>query len=90
MMMTQEWMILKGRVQLDEMASLVQLATNEGRSIDAVERVLGIESVRRLEQMSVSMAASVPAFRESVPQPPAEEEGAILVLTADGKGIPQR
>jgi hypothetical protein len=56
-----------------------------------VERVLGIgQSVRSLEQMSVSMAASVPAFRESVPQPPAKEEGAILVLTADGKGIPMR
>lgn len=56
-----------------------------------VECVLGIgQSVRSLEQMSVSMAASVPAFRESLPPPPAEEEGAILVLTADGKGIPMR
>jgi hypothetical protein len=43
-----------------------------------------------LEQMSVAMAASVPAFRESVPKPPVEEEGSILVLTADGKGIPMR
>jgi len=203
MMMTQEWMLLKGQVQLNEMTALVGKAANEGRSIDAVERdlwesllalgrtllagyvervgpgdmgasldyggrelrrlesphdrryvsvfgelnisrwvygtretqkhevvptdgllglpesdfsallqewdqsfclqssyeesrrtverVLGIgQSVRSLEQMSVSMAASVPAFRESVPQPPAEEEGAILVLTADGKGIPMR
>jgi len=56
-----------------------------------VERVLGIgQSVRSLEQMSGSMAASVPVFRESVLQPPTKEEGAILVLTADGKGIPRR
>jgi hypothetical protein len=56
-----------------------------------VGRVLGLgQSVRSLEQMSVSMAASVEGFQESRPKPPAEEEGSILVLTADGKGIPMR
>ena len=56
-----------------------------------VERVLGLgQSVRSLEQMSLAMAESVSAFRESAPKPPAEEEGSILVLTADGKGVPMR
>jgi hypothetical protein len=56
-----------------------------------VERVLGIgQSVRSLEQMNVSMAQGVEAFRSSQPKPPAKEEGSILVLTADGKGVPMR
>jgi hypothetical protein len=56
-----------------------------------VERVLDLaQSVRSLEQMSVSMASSVEAFQKLRPKPPAEEEGSILVLTADGKGVPMR
>jgi hypothetical protein len=56
-----------------------------------VERVLGIgQSVRSLEQMNRSMAGSVEAFRQSQPTPRAKEEGSILVLTADGKGVPMR
>jgi len=56
-----------------------------------VERVLGLgQSVRGLEQMTVSMAADVEAFRDSQPTPPKAEEGSILVLTADGKGVPMR
>jgi hypothetical protein len=56
-----------------------------------VKRVLGIgQSVRSLEQMNVSMAQNVEAFRSSQPKPPAKEEGSILVLTADGKGVPMR
>jgi hypothetical protein len=56
-----------------------------------VERVLGLgQSVRSLEQMTESMGQAVEAFHESQPVPPAEEEGSILVLTADGKGVPMR
>ena len=56
-----------------------------------VERILGIgQSVRSLEQMNGSMAGDVDAFREGQPTPPAEEEGSILVVTADGKGVPMR
>jgi hypothetical protein len=61
------------------------------QSRQTVARVLGIgQSVRSLEQMNVSMAESVAAFRPSQPVPPAAEEGSILVLTADGKGVPMR
>jgi len=56
-----------------------------------VQRVLGIgQSVRSLEQMNASMAEGVQAFRSSASKPPAEQEGSILVLTADGKGVPMR
>lgn len=56
-----------------------------------VERVLGLgQSVRSLEQMSEWMGRDVEAFQESQPVPPAKEEGSILVLTADGKGVPMR
>lgn len=61
------------------------------QSRQTVERILGIgQSVRSLEQMNVSMAGNVEAFRQSQPTPPAKEEGSILVLTADGKGVPMR
>jgi hypothetical protein len=56
-----------------------------------VERILGIgQSVRSLEQMNVSMADGVEVFQASAPTPPAAQEGSILVLTADGKGVPMR
>jgi len=43
-----------------------------------------------LEQMNTSMADDVDAFRQSQPRPTSHEEGSILVLTADGKGVPMR
>jgi len=61
------------------------------RSRGTVRRILGLApSVRSLEQMSVSMASEVEAFRASQPAPPAAAEGQIVVLTADGKGVPMR
>jgi hypothetical protein len=64
---------------------------SHAKSRQTVERILGIgQSVRLLEEMNVSMAGDVDAFREGQPKPPAEEEGSILVVTADGKGVPMR
>ena len=40
--------------------------------------------------MSQQMADSVAPFREAIDPPPAAEEGPILVVTADGKGVPMR
>ena len=60
-------------------------------SRQTVQRILGLgQSVRSLEQMSLTMAESVAAYRQSQPAPPAVEEGSIVVLTADGKGVPMR
>ena len=48
------------------------------------------QSVLSLEKMSSQTAGSVPGFWEAQPVPDPQTEGAILVLTADGKGVPMR
>jgi hypothetical protein len=56
-----------------------------------VERILGLkQSVDSLERMNRGMSRAVETFHMSQETPPAEEEGAILVQTADGKGVPIR
>lgn len=57
----------------------------------SVQEILGLgQSVRTLEQMNLEMARQVDAFFESQPTPTPEEQGPILVLTSDGKGVPVR
>lgn len=46
--------------------------------------------VDSLERMNLKMAQSVRGFRESRPAPEPEAEGALCVVSADGKGIPIR
>lgn len=61
------------------------------RTAETISKMLGFPlSVDSLERMSRKMAESVAGFRQSLPTPPAEEEGEILVATADGKGVPMR
>jgi len=56
-----------------------------------VKKILGLgQSVRSLEQMNLEMSRQVDSFFESRPTPPPDEQGPILVLTSDGKGIPMR
>ena len=43
-----------------------------------------------MEVMNRTVAGSAPAFRASWEVPPPEEEGSLLVVTADGKGVPMR
>ena len=72
-----------------DQAKCVQDSYDEVR-VD-IQRVLGLgQSVRSLEQMNQQMAQTVESFRQEQPAPPAEEEGQILVVTADNKGIPMR
>lgn len=53
--------------------------------------LLGVApSVRAAEVMNRKMAAFAPGFRQVQPTPPADEEGELVVFTADGKGIPMR
>jgi hypothetical protein len=40
--------------------------------------------------MSREVAGYAPAFQDALPVPPPEEEGPLLVVTADGKGVPMR
>ena len=61
------------------------------RTAATLDTILGLSiPVDSLERMSRRMAESVGAFRDSLTKPPAKEEGTILVVTADGKGIPMR
>lgn len=62
-----------------------------GRTAETLQAILGLSlPVDSLERMSRKMAESVEGFRTSLEKPATEEEGEILVVTADGKGIPMR
>jgi hypothetical protein len=62
-----------------------------GRTAETLRAILGLSLVvDSLERMSRKMGESVEGFRTSLGKPPAKEEGAILVATADGKGVPMR
>lgn len=45
---------------------------------------------RTLEHMNRGLAEATLGFRDEQPRPPASEEGEVLVVTADGKGVPMR
>jgi hypothetical protein len=61
------------------------------RGAETLRRMLGlIVPVDSLERMNRQMAESVTDFRESLPAPSAKDEGKILVVTADNKGVPMR
>jgi hypothetical protein len=56
-----------------------------------LRRILGLQqSVDSLERMNVHMAQQVSEFRDVRSLPPAEEEGEIMISSADGKGIVMR
>jgi hypothetical protein len=62
-----------------------------GEATGDLAELLGVApSVRAAEVMNRQMAEFVPAFRLDQPPPPAKEEGALVVFTADGKGVPMR
>jgi hypothetical protein len=53
-----------------------------------IERMLRLKQhTDSLENMNRQMAEDTAAFRESLPAPPAVEEGQIIVVTADCKGV---
>jgi hypothetical protein len=61
------------------------------RTAETLGAILGLSlPVDSLERMSRKMGESVEVFRTSLKKPAATEEGEILVVTADGKGIPMR
>jgi hypothetical protein len=57
----------------------------------SLEMLLGLRlGTRALEGMNRAVAAYAPAFQASWEVPPPAEEGPLLVVTADGKGVPMR
>jgi hypothetical protein len=58
---------------------------------ETIARILGLhQSVNSLERTNRKMSALVEAFWASQAVPPADAEGALMVCTADGKGVPIR
>ncbi len=72
----------------------VQRFSLKGSFAEAVESLQTLLRLRlgvhTLERMNQEMADSVVPFRRAIEPPPAVEEGPILVVTADGKGVPMR
>jgi hypothetical protein len=57
----------------------------------SLEMLLGLRlGTRALEGLNQAVAGYAPAFQASLEVPPPEEEGPLLVVTADGKGVPMR
>jgi hypothetical protein len=57
----------------------------------SLEMLLGLRlGTRALEGMNRAVAEYAPAFQASLEVPPPAEEGPLLVVTADGKGVPMR
>jgi hypothetical protein len=62
-----------------------------GKASNAIEKILGLrQHVDSLERMNREMSQQVETFHAIQEPPPAEEEGAVFVQTADGKGVPIR
>jgi len=58
---------------------------------ELLERMLGLRlTVRGLQSMNARLAERVRSVQDIESVPPEDEEGEILVVTADGKGIPMR
>lgn len=58
---------------------------------EGLASVLGLRlSVRSLEAMNRRLDASTEVFRDQQKPPPVAEEGSLLVVTSDGKGVPMR
>jgi hypothetical protein len=84
----------EGRVLLPAsgLESVARAADAVGSRLSTLmAKMVGFEqSVHSLERTDRRLAEEVPAFWEAQPVPPAEQEGGLLVCTADGKGVPMR
>ena len=76
---------------LQDWAQSVAVENTYRRVPETLGRILDVHpSVDSLERMNLKMAEPVRSFRESRSTPAPEEEGALCVVSADGKGIPMR
>lgn len=74
---------------LEEFATYFTIEQAFGKAQQAIEKVLGQKiPVDSLERISRRMAPQAERFLEDLPVPPKREEGELLVLTGDGKGVP--
>ena len=76
---------------LEDWAQRFCLKGSFAEAAESLETLLGLRlGSRTLEHMNQELARFVVPFRDAVDPPPALEEGPILVVTADGKGVPMR
>lgn len=76
---------------LQEWDQAVAVESSYAHTDTILHRILGFhQPVDSLERMNREMGKEVESYRQSKPTPPAQEEGKILVVSADGKGIPMR
>lgn len=76
---------------LQDWAQALDVEHAFARTAEVLRMILGLDlSVDSLEQMNRKMSESVAGFRASRPAPAAKDEGKILVVTADNKGVPMR
>jgi len=74
---------------LREMSEYLGVYTAYNKVIDVEERFLGLKlSTRPLQQIIATDASDVETFYAQKPAPLPDEEAEILVIQADGKGIP--
>jgi hypothetical protein len=76
---------------LEDWAQRFCLKGSFAEAAESLETLLGLRlGSRTLEHMNQELAGFVVPFRDAVEPPPADEGGPILVVTADGKGVPMR
>jgi hypothetical protein len=74
---------------LQEWDQLLGVEQAFGRVVDTMRTVLRLEqSVDSLERMNRKMSEAVGEFRAQLPAPDPDQEGEILVVTIDNKGVP--
>jgi hypothetical protein len=74
---------------LEEFCQLFCVEQAFGKAQHAIEKVLRQKiPVDSLERINRRVAEQAEGFVESLAAPPSDEEGELLVATADGKGIP--
>lgn len=76
---------------LEDWAQRLCLKGAFAEAVHSLHDLLGLQpSVRSLEHMNRTVAEFAADFAEQRPTPPADQEAELIVLTADGKGVPMR
>ena len=74
---------------LEEFSQYFCIEQAFGKARQGLEKVLGQTiPVDSLERISQRLAPDAEVFLDNLAAPPAEEEGQLLVVSADGKGVP--
>lgn len=76
---------------LEDWGQRLSLKGSFAEAGQSLEMLPGLRvGVRALEQMTRVVAGHAPSFQDSLEPPLASEEGPLMVVTADGKGVPMR